>query len=287
LDSQERLLTKDAAGPVYLKPRWAVEPVLWEELPEDELVTVDAETALEEAEFVALDVETTGNSPFLVLEIGAERFSLERSLSLFDTLVDCRAPINTYARRRHQISRHMLEGAPGFADARRAFLHFARGAALVEHSHDAFDTYLIGRGLRRPLEHPVLDTSTLARVVLGLPSGQTPGLARVVAELGVDASPAHAALSDAQATAMVFRELVRLARERFGWRTVGEVQAVLVRPDVDRSALESRRGRGEPARRRQPELRRGRRRTPPVAGQPPDPAQDPPASPRSEPEPPP
>ena len=223
-----------------MKPRWAQEPVLWEEL-EAELTPVGPDTPLDSAEFVALDVETTGNAPFLVLEIGAERFSLERSLSLFDTLVDCRAPINTFARRRHQISRPMLEGAPGFADARRAFLHFARGAALVEHSHDAFDSYLIGRGLRRPLEHPVLDTSTLARVVLGLPSGQTPGLARVVEELAVDARPAHAALSDAQATAVVFRELVRRGRERFGWETIGDLLAVLVRPDVDRSALESRR----------------------------------------------
>jgi DNA polymerase III subunit epsilon len=239
LDAQERLLTADPSGTVYLKPRWAPEPVRWEEL-KDELAPVDAQTRLEAAEFVALDVETTGNSPFLVLEIGAERFSLERSLSLFDTLVDCRAPINAYARRRHQISRPMLEGAPGFADARRAFLHFARGAALVEHSHDAFDTYLIGRGLRKPLEHPVLDTSTLARVVLGLPTGQTPGLARVVAELGVDASPAHAALSDAQATAAVFRELVKRGRERFGWQTVGEVIEATVRPPVDRSALERR-----------------------------------------------
>jgi len=169
LDPQERILTTEAGGSVYLKPRWSVEPVLWEEL-RDELPSAGPDTPLDAAEFVALDVETTGNSPFLVLEIGAERFSLAGSLSLFDTLVDCRAPINTYARRRHQISRHMLEGAPGFADARRAFLHFARGTALVEHSHDAFDTYLIGRGLRKPLEHPVLDTSTLARVVLGLPA---------------------------------------------------------------------------------------------------------------------
>jgi DNA polymerase-3 subunit epsilon len=260
LDPQERILTTETGGSVYLKPRWSLEPVLWEELP-DELPSAGPDTPLDTAEFVALDVETTGNSPFLVLEIGAERFSLAGSLSLFDTLVDCRAPINTYARRRHQISRQMLEGAPGFADARRAFLHFARGAALVEHSHDAFDTYLIGRGLRKPLEHPVLDTSTLARVVLGLPSGQTPGLARVVAELEVDASPAHAALSDAQATAAVFRELVQRGRERFGWETVGEVEAVLVRPDVDRSALESRRRRGQPTPRRPPELRRGRRRT--------------------------
>jgi DNA polymerase III epsilon subunit-like protein len=86
----------------------------------------------------------------------------------------------------------------------------------------------------------------------------------VVAELGVDASPAHAALSDAQATAAVFRELVQRGRERFGWETVGEVQAVLVRPDVDRSALESRRRRGQPAPRRLPELRRGRPRPEPT-----------------------
>jgi len=173
-----------------------------------------------------------------VIEIGAERFRLSGSLSLFDTLVHTRAPINTYARRRHQISRDMLEGAPEFPDARRAFLHFAQGAVLVEHSHDAFDSYLIGRGLRRPLDNPVIDTSTLARLVLDLPMGQTPGLARVVEELGLDASPAHAALGDAQATAAVFRELAKRARQRFGWTTLEHLLMATDRPPVDRSALE-------------------------------------------------
>jgi DNA polymerase-3 subunit epsilon len=208
--------------------------------PDDgvEVASPSPETPIEDADYVALDVETTGNTPFLVIEIGAERFKLSGSLSLFDTLVHTRAPINTYARRRHQISRDMLEGAPEFPDARRAFLHFARGAVLVEHSHDAFDTYLIGRGLRRPLENPVIDTSTLSRLVLDLPMGQTPGLARVVEELALDVSPAHAALGDAQATAAVFRELARRARERFGWSTVGHFLVATARPAVDRSALE-------------------------------------------------
>ena len=133
-----------------------------------------------EAEFVAVDIETTGNRPFLVLEIGAERFRLSGSLGLFDTLVHTRAPINPYAKRRHLIEREMLIGAPQFSDARRAFLHFARGAVLVEHSHDAFDTWILGRGLPRPLEHPVVDTTALGRLVLELPAGQTPGLARLV-----------------------------------------------------------------------------------------------------------
>lgn len=231
----------EAPTTIYLKPRGAAQSVPWERGPaEEELIdpVVGPDEPLDSVEFVALDVETTGNSPFLVLEIGAERFDLRGSRSLFDTLVDCRAPINTYARRRHQIYREMLIGAPGFTDARRAFLRFARGVALVEHSHDAFDTFLIGRGLKRPLPHPVIDTSALARLVLGLPSGQTPGLAAVVAELGVDASPAHAALSDAQATAAVFRELVRRAREQFHWEVLGDLLGVLERPAIDRSRLE-------------------------------------------------
>jgi len=246
---------------VWLKPRGAGQPVPWEPGEPGEGAIVGASTPLDVAEFVALDVETTGNSPFLVLEIGAERFRLSGPLALFDTLVDCRAPINSYARRRHQISRDMLAGAPGFADARRAFLGFAQGAALVEHSHDAFDTYLIGRGLKQPLEHPVLDTSALARLVLGLPAGQTPGLAAVVAALEVDATPAHAALSDAQATAAVFRELVRRAQDQFGWRMVGDLLDVLVRPDIDRSALElPRRGAPPPERSGRPRRRERRAR---------------------------
>ena len=235
---------------LYLKPRGAAELVPWEEIAVD-APEVGPFTRLEEAQFVALDVETTGNAPFLVLELGAERFTLDSTLSFFDTLVDCRAPINPYAKRRHHIDRSMLIGAPEFKDARRAFLRFAQGAVLVEHSHDAFDTWLVGRGLESPLEHPIIDTSALGRLVLELPKGQTPGLARLVEELQLDVTPAHAALDDARATAMVFRALMARAQESLGWQTVGEVLAALPRPIVDRTGpsrreLAAGRARGAP-----------------------------------------
>ena len=222
------------ARPLYLKPRGATELVPWEEIAVD-APEVGRETTLDTAHFVALDIETTGNAPFLVLEIGAERFTLEQPLSFFDTLIDCRAPINPYARKRHHIDRSMLIGAPEFKDARRGFLRFAQGAVLVEHSHDAFDTWLVGRGLESPLEHPIIDTTALARLILELPKGQTPGLARLVDELGLDVTPAHAALDDARATAMVFRVLIARARESLGWRTVSDVLAAVPRPTIDRS----------------------------------------------------
>src|SRR5258705_8327137 len=221
--------------PFFLKPRGAVEPVPWEEIAVD-APDVKPDTRLDHAQFVALDVESTGNSPFLVLEIGAERFRLDGTLSFFDTLVDCQAPINPYAHRRHHIDRSMLIGAPEFRDARRAFLRFAQGAVLVEHSHDAFCTWLVGRGLESPLEHPIIDTSALARLVLDLPKGQTPGLARLVEELALDITPAHAALDDARATPMVFRALIARGREMLDWKTWGDVLAPVRRPVSDRSA---------------------------------------------------
>ena len=224
-----------SSKPLFVKPRGAAGPMPWEEIAVD-APELGPQTKLEDAQFVALDVETTGNAPFLVLEIGAERFRLDSTLSFFDTLVDCRAPINPYARRRHHIDRSMLIGAPEFRDARRAFLRFAQGAVLVEHSHDAFDTWLVGRGLESPLKHPIIDTSALARLVLELPKGQTPGLASLVEELGLDITPAHAALDDARATAMVFRALIGRARENLGWRVLGDVLSALPRPVVDRTA---------------------------------------------------
>jgi DNA polymerase III alpha subunit (gram-positive type) len=225
--------------PLYLKPRHS-DRVPFEQLEAGAASSAAPDTPLDGANFVALDVETTGNRPFLVLEIGAERFDLERPLAFFDTLVETRAPINPYARRRHGITRDMLAGAPGFGAARRAFLEFARGAVLVEHSHDAFDTWLLGRGLRAPLPNPVVDTTALARLVLELPAGQTPGLIRLVSELDLEFEPQHAALGDARATAGVFRALVKLGRERLGWRRLGDLLAVLPRPEVDRSEMESR-----------------------------------------------
>src|ERR687887_599940 len=114
----------DAAGAFRLKSRTGL-PSAW--------VAPEAP----DAEFVALDVETNGSTPFWIIEIGAERFAMHGSLALFDTLVECRAPINSFARRRHRIDRSMLDGAPSFHDARRAFLRFSHGAPLVEHSHDA------------------------------------------------------------------------------------------------------------------------------------------------------
>src|SRR5207253_2996961 len=145
-----------SSKPLYLKPRGAAALVPWEEIAVD-APEVTGQTLLEDAQFVALDIETTGNAPFLVLEIGAERFRLSGPLSFFDTLVDCRAPINPYARKRHHIDRSMLIAA--LDDARATAMVFR---ALIARAQETLGWKTVGDVLAA-LPRPMVDRTAPSR----------------------------------------------------------------------------------------------------------------------------
>ena len=69
------------------------------------------ETPIEQLRFVAVDCETTGQSPHRLVELGAVAFTLERHLISLETLVHSNDRINPFARRIHGISSETL-GAP-------------------------------------------------------------------------------------------------------------------------------------------------------------------------------
>ena len=181
------------------------------------------ETPIEELRFVALDCETTGQSPHRLVELGAVAFTMERHLISFETLVHSNDRINPFARRIHGISPEALGGAPPVQRVLQRFHRFVHGAVLVEHSADAFDTRLISRTLGEDLDNDNLDTSRLAGKLWELKD--TIGLERLCKELGVEHRRPHHALADAEATMGCFVELVRRGREQFGWRTLGDLLA--------------------------------------------------------------
>lgn len=181
------------------------------------------DTPLEQIRFVALDCETTGQTPHHLVELGAVAFTLSGHIASFETLVHSRGRINPYARRLHGISSELLAGAPPAKLVLERFRRFAAGAVLVEHSADAFDTRLIARALGRPLNNDNIDTSRLAAKLWDL--RDTIGLERLCAELGVAHRRPHHALADAEATAACFLALVERGRERFGWHTLGDLLA--------------------------------------------------------------
>ncbi len=205
---------------------------------------------LEELDFVSLDCETTGHFPHRMVELGAVRFRLgdetgppQPRVSL-ESLVHCFDHINPYARRVHGITSSMLGGAPPLNLVASAFADLARGAVLIEHSADGFDTRLMSRALGRPLDNHHLDTSRLAGFLFQL--RDTIGLERLCQRLGVDHRHPHYALADSEATADCFVRLVRLGQEEFGWRTLADLVeiAMPLPPRLVASAKEQRRHRG-------------------------------------------
>ena len=172
---------------------------------------------------MALDCETTGQSPHQLVELGAVAFTLERHLLSFETLVHSSDRINPYARRIHGINAEALRGAPHVARVVERFRRFVQGSVLVEHSADAFDTRLIARTVGATLDADNVDTTRLAARLWGL--HDTIGLERLCEKLGVVHRRPHHALADAEATAACFVALLGLGRERFGWQTLADLLA--------------------------------------------------------------
>jgi DNA polymerase III epsilon subunit-like protein len=228
------------------------------------------ETPIEELRFVALDCETTGQSPHRLVELGAVAFTTESHLMSFETLVHSNDRINPFARRIHGIAAEALGGAPPVDRVLARFRRFAQGSVLVEHSADAFDTRLIARNTGSTLEADNVDTTRLAAAVWELKD--TIGLERLCTLLGVQHRRPHHALADAEATAACFLELVRIGRERFGWRTLNDLLEVGQPPQLRLLMDEALAASGAPISGRVPARRRRggrRRRRPekPAAGQ--------------------
>ncbi|MDQ6846040.1 MAG: 3'-5' exonuclease, partial [Candidatus Dormibacteraeota bacterium] len=188
----------------------------------------EPDTPVEQLRFVALDCETTGQSPHRLVELGAVAFTLDRHVMSFETLVHSTDRINPYAKRIHGIGTESLGGAPPVELVLARFRRFCKGAVLVEHSADAFDTRLIASTMETAIDADNIDTSRMAGVIWNL--RDTIGLERMCKELGVHHRRPHHALADAEATATCFIELYRLGREKFGWGTLGDLLAVAQPP---------------------------------------------------------
>ena len=201
---------------------WARDAVALAEAP-------GSSTPLELAEFVVVDLETTGLRPgeARICEIGAVRIRALEIVETFETLANPGVRIGPAIEALTGITDADVRGAPPVRLAVRRFLAFAGDAALVAHNA-RFDMGFLDRetlGLTgRRLAAPVVDTVGLSRVLL---AGrlQRASLGAVAAFFGTSADPCHRALPDAQATAEILLRLIGLAQER-GAATVADLVAL-------------------------------------------------------------
>jgi DNA polymerase III epsilon subunit family exonuclease len=153
------------------------------------------------AEFVVLDVETTGTNAEMadLIEIAAVRIKKGKVADHWSTFVNPGRSI--FGNQMHGITDKDVAGAPSPADAARQALAFVGEATLVGHSVGfdiAFLEAALADGTRvRPGTY--LDTLTLARD--GYPDLPSYTLGELSRFFGIELKQAHRALPDAEATA--------------------------------------------------------------------------------------
>ena len=184
---------------------------------------------LAELEFVIVDVETTGWLPdeASITEIGAVRVSGGLVRAEFCTLVNPGVAIPADITALTGITDAMVGQAPPIGAALPRFLAFARGCVLTAHNA-AFDIGFLSAaceacGAGWPA-FPVLDTVTLARLVLGAAEVPDCKLRTLADFFGARTVPCHRALPDAMATAEVLQALLRRLAAA-GVRTLAELSA--------------------------------------------------------------
>ena len=184
------------------------------------------ETAIEDAEIVVFDLETTGLSARRdrICEIGAARVSALEVVETFETLVQPGVSLPPTISRLTGLRDVDLRRAPRPELAVRRFLAFAGDAALAAHNARfdvGFVDYMVERVTGRRVAAPVIDTVWLARRLLQRRSERF-SLSQLAHFFGTSTEPCHRALPDAVATAEILVRLLGLAQER-GARTLAEV----------------------------------------------------------------
>ncbi len=194
-----------------------------------------AGTPIASAVFTVVDVETTGMAPVhRIIEIGAARVENLAVGRTYETLVDAGVHIPSEITSLTGITREMLDGAPGPAEALSGLLDFMSGSVFAAHNAP-FDRSFVFREAReycgRMPDNPVLCTRLLARrAVPGKESYSLDAMARAV---GHEIGRRHRALDDALAAARLLISCCQRLME-LGVSTVEELLFVQKKAGFDR-----------------------------------------------------
>lgn len=178
--------------------------------------------------FVCLDCESTGleTEKDRIIEIAAARFTFEKILQEFETLVDPQCAIPETSQEIHKISQEMIAGKPKIEEILSELLKMIDGHILVGHGV-GFDIALIAAEARRHNiasqidKQPFLDTLRMARLY-----GESPvnSLQQLRQHFNIQSEGAHRAMSDVIVNIEVFKQLAK------PYQTVEELFRILQKP---------------------------------------------------------
>lgn len=178
--------------------------------------------------FVCIDCETTGLDPSVdrIIEVAAVKFTLEKTLDSFESLInpECLIPETSIAI--HNISQEMVAGKPLIVDVLPRLLEIISKNIIIGHSV-GFDIEMIAAaadryGIPHSLRHNLFfDTLRMARIY-----GESPtnSLKQLSMHFNIEGDGAHRAMSDVAVNMEVFKYLCK------NYKSVNHLSDVLERP---------------------------------------------------------
>lgn len=161
--------------------------------------------------FICLDCETTGLAPETdrIIEIAVVRFTFDKILESYETLIDPEVEINPESIAIHHITDAMVQGKPKIQEILPHVLQFVGRDIIVGHGINNDLAFLCAAAKRHQIpcalhSHPFIDTLRLARLY-----GESPinSLEKLRQHFNVSEEGAHRAMSDVIVNIEVFKHL--------------------------------------------------------------------------------
>ncbi len=161
--------------------------------------------------FVCIDTEATGLEPTTdrIIEIAAIKFTFNKIIDSFDTLIDPEVDISLQSQSIHNISKEMIKGKPKIKEVLSDILKFIGTHVIIGHGIK-FDIDIISNEAKRNQiicnihEAKYIDTLRLARLY-----GESPynSLKELSKHFNLEFEGAHRALNDVKANIEIFKKL--------------------------------------------------------------------------------
>lgn len=178
--------------------------------------------------FISFDLETTGFLKYdEIIEIGAVKVVDGKVVERFDTLVKTARKISKEVTEITGITTEMVANAPLMEEVLQKFMDFIGDDILLGHNVMKFDSKFLLRAGRKNgirINNPFFDVMNYAkRVNMSKNIFNRVNLEELCKKLGVTNEEAHRALSDAEATAKVFFELLKFEGKNENHETIDSI----------------------------------------------------------------
>jgi DNA polymerase-3 subunit epsilon len=184
------------------------------------------EQHIDKADFIVVDVETTGMSPIddRMTEIAMMKVRDGKLLEEYSTLVNPLMTISNFITDLTGIDNLMVRDAPTAREIIPDVAEFLQDSVFVAHNA-AFDWGFVWHSAKRErdieLDNPRLCTVKLSRRIL--PNLQSRSLGPVADFLDIRIPQRHRASGDAYATALILIKFLSFLKKRYGVSTVAEL----------------------------------------------------------------